>query len=727
MSSFRLLFLLLIGLLVGNAVVGQVIKRSAGQADVTVKFMMASSYHPAGSITLDKLGGKIDIGKYPDAKISVRVDVTEIRNNVYIELCGSCYSKKLNGFGFPKISGSRRINDKGKHTTVVYSQVAYWVGDNPIRLTVKVYEKGKERFDWDLNSIRYEVINTPTNPNEQAVKKLIAELDEAEKANDKSQAMNACSRIRGYEGQNVGGQKEDLDQMLRLCNSKYPVDPIDPVDDSDQQKWTEVQQRAGRSKLLHEQRNIYQEYLSKFPNGKYASQAQAKVKELRDKESNLSGDKKKAAAAAQREEAERLESIGVGFMIEQESRKNINGGVEYTLRYYNHEGLTPQWHGCSERTRFEHRETAARVVIQVPQGTKCELVASIPGVEFTGKNHIFVIDTEVISVSATYTPQDDGSVKIEIEGGTPPFRVQFLEGDIVEGVKVLVGDQRTYTVSPEDEGLPGGGSYTLMVTDRTGNALAQARSEAGILKVKETRWWMLLVLPLILLVVGGVLYLRYYNKGLEAVPSEKDNQEIAMRIAVDRRRATTRPASKITKASTDASAISISKKEPLEQPAPIVHHLDVAEAFGSLATIGKVTIRHRILERLADRENSFAAFPTGWLLGTKKLEPEEKRYSVSVEQWVPTLMAATPDVALARYQKDAWDVLGWVTDVDGAGGQLSEEEERFHSDHFPAHWQFVLQCSTDQHFHLYPWYKGRGRYQLHTQSEHPFSLADFVK
>ncbi|MTB52927.1 hypothetical protein [Lewinella sp. W8] len=99
--------------------------------------------------SLDRINNEVDLSRYPDAEIHIRVDAVELQRGHSIRICKSCYGSE------PEIGPNYSVNlinrVKGEHGSIMFGPLKNISGQITLKVDVQLY-KGSTRVGREIHS-----------------------------------------------------------------------------------------------------------------------------------------------------------------------------------------------------------------------------------------------------------------------------------------------------------------------------------------------------------------------------------------------------------------------------------------------------------------------------------------------------------------------------------------------------------------------------------------------
>ena len=527
------------------SVYSQTQTRSSNKASVVVTFMLVSTHLDARAISLNNVPSKtIDLNKYPDARIHVKVNVQSVKSGYALRICNSCFPKNINGFGFQNFTGPKSFSTAGE-TTIVYSidpsNIVEGKNDR-INLTLQVTSRSDQNnvdFEWKKgmhsasfkvktqnydNDNRGEVVITDESV--RKLQELKTGILEAIEDNDDGIIQGICNEINTLSAASQEA-RTILSEVRQLCNSKQRGGK-----QTDEEIWNATKAAANQKSKLHEREKIYKKFVKDNPKNKYVGEAQATIARIQQQTRDIMGSDDDDSVPAPPDPGP---DIAKKFFISVLEQKELGNRVKITLEFENSGDKYPTLIVCGGgNIKVEEQKSRMRAVLFVDKGEVCEIEAVIKGVNFSPvrNNNKYTINTLVPPVTAKFETQEEGSMLITVEGGEAPYQLRFLKGGSVVGLMNLRLDvNNQFRLDKGNANFPGNGDYIFQVVDRTGNNNVDARSEipfqvgnkfAGILTK--------LLVPLGLLILGVIAFLVYRQSKKNVTLSEEEEAKITAKI-----------------------------------------------------------------------------------------------------------------------------------------------------------------------------------------------------
>jgi hypothetical protein len=199
-------------------------------AQAKLEFVVVSSYlHGAEAQRISRLGNVIDLNKYPDAEVMIRVYADKLRGEQNFRICSTCYRSSLPGLTYVE-KGNTPLRD-----TDSYAYVRYRVSDlsspvsGELKLTlwygVKNYAVTEKHFSAAYTIIpqREEEIAEPVAAEEvDFVPKGPSQPASVDPVSDRRAAADRFWQDNDLSGDRLFEQnKDDISQLRRLRDAYY--------------------------------------------------------------------------------------------------------------------------------------------------------------------------------------------------------------------------------------------------------------------------------------------------------------------------------------------------------------------------------------------------------------------------------------------------------------------------------------------------------------------------
>ena len=163
-----------------------------------------------------------------------------------------------------------------------------------------------------------------TKMNNAILENLLNKTEEALDLRDLVKAKILCNEFAGLSRSSFTGSEEKslYNKLKDLCaNSDNPNVVIGGGDDEDTY-WEDIKTRVDNAEFLHEQKELYKQYIRKHGNGKYVPFAKEEIKKIDGRIAKLSGKDKKKQEEQAKKEKERKEAIVNNFRVVEERHED---------------------------------------------------------------------------------------------------------------------------------------------------------------------------------------------------------------------------------------------------------------------------------------------------------------------------------------------------------------------------------------------------------------------
>ena len=707
--------------------------KKGNYANVTIDYLVASDKIPGGSTLIKNLPDGIDMNTYPDASIMIKVKVSGIKKDHVIRVCNDCVLNDY--YGFSKTTASRPLL---KNINAEY--------------TVK-YTYNEENLKKNLpSSLKISLYIYHKNSN---------------------QRQEPIEEIHSQQSFVLLPPRAIVPSSNKQVSTKTK---------EEETYWKNIQAQEEQEEFLYKRRNLYEKYLKKYPDGKYAKNAKLKIKYILEREE----------AWKNRKSAKELKEIAEAFSISEEPRKREGDKEIITSRISHYPGYAPSIiQNCPNTIVIDtivKFKSEMKVVIIAPLGIDCSISAIIEKLGLPEGKKEIPVNTLIDPVTAEFEKLGD-AVSVKVSGGAGPYDVRLIKGKKISRIipKIELDEDSVFILKKDNKYVIDPGPFTLLVVDKSGHAREEARSKDHIFKGRISLKYILseyglyaFLLFMCLGVVGVYLRVTKQNnlseseeenieKTLEEIKKNSGKEKMTLKPKLEGNIRQDIIISKKTVNILDQSANTLVSTAP-----PKIHEVNDSPMVNSLLMGNKDEYRNLKLDELwektcvsniymreifAYRINEFVFHENkllleakgkeipeigGWIMGKVVQNQETGKYLVSFERFIKiqrhqhTTTQLTFDAyawkelerAKDMYRNEDLEVVGWFHTHPGWGVFLSGKDINSHETFFAEPYHVAMELESVRPTHevgFFTRWKSKGRMELNKESQNYYQWLDFQK